>query len=175
MGAVRLRQPRWSSRATLARETIETADIFAKSNSVEIGREFRMPRGGKRPGAGRPRGSPNRPRGFRPPATNEEAALRIRAAQCVAFGMDPADIALALNVTELELRTRCEHELANGKAIVRAQLLADLSEAAAKGNSGAAKVLLAQIGNDGDDAPNQPAPQDEFTTRALRILAGVKK
>lgn len=135
-----------------------------------------MARGGRRPGAGRPLGSRNKPRRVSPKLANSaDAALRQRVAECVAAGMDASDIAIALDVTEIELRARCERELTSGKTIIRAQLLAGLSEAAAKGNAGAAKVLLALMGDTGPDKADQAEKPDDFTERALRLYEGGKK
>ena len=130
-------------------------------------------RGGRRPGAGRPKGARNKLKHLAPPpASAEDRELRDRVAQCVASGMAIADIAVALNVTEIELRARCAHELLHGKAIVRAQLLAALAEAAAKGNSGAAKVLLGLMGG-ADDPAEDDAPTAHIAA-ALRLLPGGK-
>ena len=130
-----------------------------------------MPRGGARPGAGRKLGSRSKPRRASPPPANSaEAALRQRVAECVAAGMSPADIAVALDITEIELRARCERELTSGKMIVRAQLITSLSEAATKGNVAAGKVLLALLNGDSAVPEAAPSANPPLTERALRLV-----
>ena len=140
-----------------------------------------MARVGKRPGAGRPLGSRNKPkRAIAPIAPGPDALLSEQVALLVATGMSPADIAAALNMPELELRARCPRELEHGALIAKAQQITALANAAAKGNAGAGKALLAMIGQPtgagaSDAGAAADEPNDPITDRALRLLYGGKK
>lgn len=135
-----------------------------------------MARGGKRPGAGRPPGSRNKPRRAVAPITpGPDGLLAEQVALLVATGMSSGDIAAALNLPELELRARFSRELEHGVLIARAQQIGALANAAAKGNAGAGKALLALMGQAPGQATDEDDQIDDHTDRALRLLQGGKK
>lgn len=127
-------------------------------------------RGGKRPGAGRPKGSKTKAK----PKASHRGPLELgqRVALCVADGMDPAVIAAALGIPEAQLRADYAHELANGAAMVRAQQLEALSRAADAGNASAARALLAIAEKPEPEKPERPDARPDVAARALKILKG---
>lgn len=129
-----------------------------------------MSRGGRRPGAGRPKGSKTKAK-----ATAAPLSDRQRVALCVADGMDAPTIAAALGIPEGELRADFAHALEHGGAIVRAQQLAALATAAEAGNAAAAKALLAIAGKPEPERPAHGAGGPDLATRALRILEGGRR
>lgn len=147
-------------------------------NSHEIKPEIkdaRPGRGGKRTGAGRPRVKPSAPVAPAAPTVDQNAVMRERVALCASAGMDVSAIAAALGIAEAHLTVAYAHELANGAAIVRADSLAALKVAAAEGNAGAAKALLAIIAKmepqpDGPPGVSRSPTRGDATTRALRFL-----
>lgn len=127
-----------------------------------------MASGGKRPGAGRPKGSKTK-------RTPVGATLHGRVALLVADGMDEATISAVLGVPADQLRAEYGHELAHGISLVRADQLAALAASAAGGNAAAAKALLAIAGKPEAEKPARSAGRPDLATRALRILDGGRK
>lgn len=133
-----------------------------------------MARGGRREGAGRPKGSRNRgPKPTKPPAPRHDDERRQAVALCSAAGMPRQAIAAACGISEVELIADFAHELEHGADIVRAQQLVALSTAAAGGNAAAAKALLAVTERQVPEAV--PAQMDPMAERTLRLLKGGKK
>ncbi len=142
--------------------------------------------GGRRDGAGRKRGSLNKPKlqlasgadatQKAPTAAQRTRALKRQVALCVADGMDEISIGAVLGLDVAKLRVLFAHELAHGSAIVRAEMLARLAEAGDAGNVAAQKALLAVVepvdGAGGDVKPSN-AP-DRVVESALRLLQGGK-
>lgn len=137
-------------------------------------------RGGKRTGAGRPPGAkdkaPRAPKGSKAPvpAVRADADARRRVALCASIKMPPADIAACLGITSEQLASDFSHELENGAAIVRAQLLADLSVAAGAGNASAAKMLFGLMEADDREGQSSARRSPDIAARALKILNGGK-
>ncbi len=142
-----------------------------------------MAAGGKRPGAGRPLGSKNRPQPVDPMSAvggvsvNPRApALRQMVVLLSGAGMAAASIAAVLEVGEEELREDFARELEHGGAILQAELLARLVMAAKRGSSPAARALLALIADRPEpEAPAAAEGESDVVTRALRILDGGRK
>lgn len=148
-----------------------------------------MAKGGKRPGAGRPKGSGNKtvPAGttahtarpadllaaMQPDAPDPEVARQVAA--LVATGMAEADIAVVVQLGIRKLRKLYRRELTHGATITRAAAIASLQAAAAKGNASASKALLSLMGEPmaADDPEDAPAPNSHLA-RTLRILDGGK-
>ncbi len=145
-----------------------------------------MAHGGKRKGAGRPKGSKNKPRlqlqveggsatsGKSPAQRMRE--IRQRVALLVSDGMPVAKISAVMGYPEQKLRALFDHELAHGKEIVRAQMLASLAEAGESGNVAAAKALLANADPEGTQNPDGPekTAREGLHQAALKILEGGK-
>lgn len=149
-----------------------------------------MARGGKRPGAGRRKGSANKPlsagsnhlavpqvsdllAAMQPDAPDPEVARQVAA--LVATGMAEADIAVVVLLGVRKLRKLYRRELTHGATITRAAAIASLQAAAAKGNASASKALLSLMGEPmaADDPEDVPAPNSHLA-RTLRILDGGK-
>lgn len=111
-----------------------------------------MPRGGKRAGAGRPKGTKNSHRLHLVPFEGESstattapvsrmAAMRQRVAALVYDQMAPEAIAAALGIPLRKLQIVFARELEHGHAITRAAIVGGLQAAAAAGNVAAIKRL----------------------------------
>ena len=131
-----------------------------------------MARGGKREGAGRPKGSGKKQA---PPVAAADDEMRGKVALCAADGMDPTAIAIALGISETALRASYAREIDYGRIIIRAEQLAALSAAARDGNAAAAKALLGIATKSETVAPARGGGGDDLAGRALRILQGGKK
>lgn len=149
-----------------------------------------MAKGGKRHGAGRPKGSGNRPAlpasplqiaaqtgdllaAMQPEAADPEVARKVAA--LVATGMAEADIAVVVQLGVRKLRKFYRRELVHGATITRADAIASLQAAAAKGNASASKALLSLMGEPmaDDDPEDAPAPNSHLA-KTLRVLEGGK-
>jgi hypothetical protein len=123
--------------------------------------------GGKRPGAGRPKGSKTR----RIPAT-----LRERVALCAADQMPVAVIAAVLGIQEGRLRAEFAHELQHAVALVRSEQLAALAVAAQGGNAAASRALLDIASRPEPERADEQQPEtSDLVGRALRLLDGGRK
>ncbi len=143
-------------------------------------------RGGKRNGAGRPKGSRNKPRlqlevEDPPKVPGRSQSQRMRelkqmVALLVSDGMAPSAIAAVMGFSEEKLRAVFAHELRHGKQIVRAQALAQLAAAGDGGNVAAAKALLANADGEGPSlgGSGDVTDRDRRNKAALTILNGGK-
>ncbi len=142
-------------------------------------------RGGKRQGAGRKRGSSNRPKlqleveantaGEKLTATDRVRILKRQVALCVADGMTAETIAAVMKLPIEKLRAVFAHELEHGREIVRADELLRLDAASQGGKVAASKAILANAGK--ATAPGKtPKPNEtdgeKVTRLALRVLNG---
>jgi len=133
-----------------------------------------MARGGKRPGAGRPKGAKNKPKPLLD-LLREDAAMRQRVALCAGSGMGVPEISIATGMTEDQLLTCFARELEHGRALVRADALVALKAAADDGNAAAAKALLV-VTEKNDPEPDAPpgssrsAKSGDAASRAVRYL-----
>lgn len=142
-------------------------------------------RGGKREGAGRKRGSPNRYKlqlevaaktaGGKLSAADRMRVLKRQVALCVADGMPAEKIAAVMGLPIEKLRAVFAHELEHGREIVRADELLRLDAASEGGKVAASKIILANAGK--ATAPGEtPKPNEtdggKVTRLALRVLNG---
>jgi hypothetical protein len=91
-----------------------------------------MPRGGARPGAGRPR----------KPALTRARTMRERVAIAAAFGMDHEEIAIALRISREELSKRYAAELSTAVYRCRIDVMEALYRCALSGSVAAARLFL---------------------------------
>lgn len=144
-----------------------------------------MARGGKREGAGRPRGSrTNRPplqlngETVAPsPAPNPQtrmAALRWEVCRLVSDGMTVEEIASAIPGMSVERLERVfPKELANGRALYRREILRRLDEQSAAGNVTATRALESRIVADtASPEKRQPALGKKAAAAAAAAHAG---
>ena len=146
----------------------------------------KMQHGGKRTGAGRPKGSKNKPalqlqvEEVQRPVGKSQAqrmrALKQQVALLVSDGMPPGEIAAVLGFSEEKLKAVFQHELTHGKQIIRAQALAQLAAAGEGGNVAASKAILANADGDAPKTNEKSGDpdRDRRNAAALTILNGGK-
>lgn len=111
-------------------------------------------RGGRRPGAGRPKGTRDRKarKGTRSAADRE---ISLKVAHYASEGWAPNDIATVLELKLEDLQQRFAHELANGHLIMRAHMLDTQRHIAEeKGTNAAVNDIIKRI--DLADEPELP-------------------
>jgi len=142
-----------------------------------------MGHGGKRPGAGRPKGSKEfrleieTPDGAKKPSAAERHRLLQRqVVLCVAKGMPTEKISAVLGIDLERLKQVFAHQLEHGPEIAMAEALLRLDAASAEGKVAASKQLLQEISPcEGRDEAPETSRRDQVTNMALQLLQGGKK
>lgn len=143
-------------------------------------------RGGKRTGAGRPKGAKSRPilrlasqaQSKVVPAKDAQARmadLRDDIALFKGAGLSDEAIAAALDIAVEDLRATFSRVLADGQVLSRAQNLALLRRSAASGSVAAQRAIDAILARGRSSESEAETKTDEITSRALRILQGGKQ
>lgn len=151
-------------------------ELFELHYSIVFKRISIMARGGRRPGAGRPKGAKSKAlQSTREPPGTPETVRRQQVALLSADGMAPAVIATVLGVSVEQLHAEFGHELEHGPAIIRAQQLLALSAASARGTVTAQRVLLDRASPSRSEQASLFDAAGDTVDRALRIIDGGRR
>jgi hypothetical protein len=142
-------------------------------------------RGGKRPGAGRPRGAKTRERltlAQQPVAATKKVSqrerhLELKRSICLAVseGWSDEKISAVLKIPVDRLRAAFGHELAHGKEIIRLEQLRELDLQGQAGKVSALKTVLDNaVGERTKPVRQSDETEDRIIAGALKLLKGGK-